>query len=120
MNYFKHYFFIFFVFVFLNPTFGLEIYEVNKLQSSNVDLIPNYKNDPPLKSLKFLSGLEITGNHSKFGGLSGLVLSSNFDFFKVDYFVNNSCFVNPFHYLSVFTAYNKDADICVNHSLLEE
>ncbi len=83
MNKFKHYFFIFCVFVFHNPTFGFEIFEVHKLQSSNVDLIPNYKGDLPLTNLKFLSGLEITGNHPKFGGLSGLVLSSNFDFFSV-------------------------------------
>ena len=83
MNNFKLYFSIFFLFVFLKPTFGLEVFEVNKLNSSNVDLIPNYKDDPPLKNLKFLSGLEITGNHPKFGGLSGLVLFPNFDFFSV-------------------------------------
>ena len=76
MNNFKHYFFIFFVFVFLNPTFGSESFEVIEFLSSNVDLIPNYKGDLPLTNLKFLSGLEITGNHPKFGGLSGLVLSS--------------------------------------------
>lgn len=77
----KFYYIIILVFSISNYSFGFETKELKGIRSSEIELIlPNSNKLPKLKNLKYISGLEINGNHPDFGGLSGLIINSDFSF----------------------------------------
>ena len=80
----KFYFIIILILCISNHCFGYETKNLTNIKSSVLELFSHNSNKlSKLKNLKYISGLEINGNHPDFGGLSGLIINSNFSFYAI-------------------------------------